>query len=205
VRSLAGVRKTLSQEAAGLPKLFHLFEKGYNVVANTDYRLPPGIRLDGASGPTTRQNDPGLQVLVVEDEPDTAASTALLLRLYGHRVQVAHDGPAALRAAQSSPPEVVLLDLGLPGMDGWQVAQRLQEQAAWKKPLLIAVTGYGRRADRLRSQQAGIHLHLVKPVDPDFLRRLLQRFQTLREPGEGEQDRPPRYQRVSRSRGLALV
>jgi CheY-like chemotaxis protein len=120
-----------------------------------------------------------LRVLVVEDHADSADSLAMLLGLSGHAVQVAYDGLAALAAARSWPPDVVLLDIGLPGMDGWQVAERLHEQLAPKKPLLIAFTGYGQDTDRRRSEEAGIDLHLLKPVEPDQLLQLLSRFQRL--------------------------
>jgi CheY-like chemotaxis protein len=120
-----------------------------------------------------------LRVLVVEDHADTAESVAVLLRLHGHEVDVAPDGPAALRIAAQNPPDVALLDIGLPGMNGFEVARRLQEQPAGKKPLLVAVTGYGREEDRRRSEQAGIDLHLLKPVDPEQLKKLLARFKTL--------------------------
>jgi CheY-like chemotaxis protein len=120
-----------------------------------------------------------LRVLVVEDHADTAASMAALLRLYGHEVDVATDGAAALRIAADRPPDVALLDIGLPGMDGWQVARRLQERAAGKMPLLVAVTGYGQEEDRRRWEQAGIDLHLLKPVNPDQLTTLLAGFKTI--------------------------
>ena len=121
-------------------------------------------------------NGGGLHILVVEDDPDRAEATAIWLRCNGHRVQVARDGPSAGQAALGRAPDVVLLDLELPGMDGWEVASRLQEPAWVKKPLLIALTGYGGDEDRRRSREAGIDLHLVKPVDPDELLRLLRRF-----------------------------
>jgi CheY-like chemotaxis protein len=79
---------------------------------------------------------------------------------------------------------VVLLDIALPGMDGWQVAERLRRQPAKKEPFLIAVAGLGRPADRRRSQEAGIHLHLLKPVDPDCLLSVLRRFQSFLLPGD---------------------
>jgi CheY-like chemotaxis protein len=120
-----------------------------------------------------------LRVLVVEDEADTAASVAMLLRLDGHEVQVAGDGPTALRVAQERPPDVALLDLLLPGMDGYEVARRLLERATDKRPLLIAITGCGQEPDRQRSAQAGIDLHLLKPVDPAALQGLLKRFQGI--------------------------
>jgi CheY-like chemotaxis protein len=118
----------------------------------------------------------GLYILLVEDDADTADSTALFLHECGHRVQVASDGPSACLAAVSQPPDVVLLDLALPGMDGWEVARRLQEPTWEKKPLLIAVTGHDRKEDYRRCLNAGFDLHLAKPVDPHYLRRLLARF-----------------------------
>jgi CheY-like chemotaxis protein len=120
-----------------------------------------------------------LRVLVVEDHADSAATLAVLLRLHGHEVDVAPDGPTALRIAAQNPPDVALLDIGLPGMDGFEVARRLQEQAAGKMPLLVAVTGYGQEEHRRRSKQAGIDLHLLKPVDPEELKKLLARFKTI--------------------------
>jgi CheY-like chemotaxis protein len=120
-----------------------------------------------------------LRVLVVEDHADAAASMAIFLRHYGHEVEVAPDGPAALRIAADNPPDVALLDNGLPGMDGCEVARRLQEKAAGRKLLLIAITGYGQEEDRRRSREAGIHLHLLKPVDPEELKELLARFKTI--------------------------
>jgi CheY-like chemotaxis protein len=120
-----------------------------------------------------------LRVLIVEDNADTADSTAFLLRIYGHEVDVAPDGPTALRIAADTPPDVALLDSGLPGMDGCEVARRLQEQAAGRKLFLIAVTGYGHEDDRRRSREAGIHLHLLKPVDPGELIKLLAGFKTV--------------------------
>src|SRR5436190_20221119 len=85
---------------------------------------------------------PNLSILVVDDHADCAASTAWLLRGYGHEVEVACDGPGALAAVQGHCPDVILLDIGLPGMDGWEVAKRLKECDRPKQPLIIAVTGY---------------------------------------------------------------
>jgi CheY-like chemotaxis protein len=128
-----------------------------------------------------------LRVLVVEDHPDTAKSTAMLLSLYGHEVDIASDGPTALQAVRTKPPDVVLLDLGLPKMDGWRLAKQLREQSNGKTPFLIAVTGYGRQIDQNRSHEAGIDLHLVKPVEPDILQTILLEFQKAVTPGAEEQ------------------
>ena len=119
-----------------------------------------------------------MRVLVVEDHADSAETLAVLLRLHGHEVDVAPDGPTALRIAAQNPPDVALLDIGLPRMDGFEVARRLQERPG-KKPLLVAVTGYGQEEDHRRSEQAGIDLHLLKPVDPEQLEKLLARFKTI--------------------------
>ncbi|HEX6903217.1 MAG TPA: ATP-binding protein [Thermoanaerobaculia bacterium] len=114
-----------------------------------------------------------LRILVVDDNEDTAEMMSLLLELEGHDVQVAHSGPSALEAAAARRPDVIVLDIGLPGLDGYQVAQRLRQDPAFKDVILIAASGYGQEADRRRSWEAGFDHHLVKPVDPGELRRLL--------------------------------
>ncbi len=114
------------------------------------------------------------RVLVVDDQADAARSLARLLKAWGHEVHVAHDGPAALEAAQAHGPELVLLDIGLPGMDGHEVARRLRATAR-NGLQIIALTGYGQEEDRSRSREAGFDDHLVKPVDPEDLRRILGR------------------------------
>jgi signal transduction histidine kinase len=114
-----------------------------------------------------------LRVLVVEDNVDAAESLATLLRLWSHEVSVVHDGHTALEAAREQQPEVVLLDIGLPGLDGYQVARRLREELHLDHALLVAMTGYGQPEDRRRSQEAGIQYHFVKPVEPLVLRNLL--------------------------------
>jgi signal transduction histidine kinase len=113
------------------------------------------------------------RVLVVEDNPDAARSLATLLRLEGHDVRLASDGPQALAAAAESRPDVVLCDLGLPGMDGYAVAAALRAGPATAGVRLVALTGYGQDADRRRSAAAGFDLHLTKPVDPAALHELL--------------------------------
>jgi CheY-like chemotaxis protein len=117
-----------------------------------------------------------LRILIVKDHADNAASLAILLRMDGHDLEIAPDGPAGLEKVAGRQPDVVLLDLGLPGMSGYEVAQRLAGQHYSRRPLLIAVTGYGREEDRRRSAEAGIDLHLVKPVAPNHLCALLKRF-----------------------------
>jgi CheY-like chemotaxis protein len=118
-------------------------------------------------------------LLVVEDHADTSASLKLLLGLTGFEVRSAPDGPTALETAREFRPEVVLLDIGLPGMNGYEVARRLRAECLAQPPFLVAITGYGQAEDRLRSERAGIDLHLVKPTDPEQLISLLKRFQLV--------------------------
>ena len=115
--------------------------------------------------------DAPLRVLVVDDNVDAAAVLAALLRLLGHEVTLAHDGPAALAAAAAAPPDLVLLDIGLPGMDGYAIAARLRA-AGHTRAALVAVTGYGREDDVRRSRDAGFDHHLVKPVSLAELQRI---------------------------------
>src|SRR5207249_1563474 len=126
------------------------------------------------AGPNGRSvPSPPRRILVVDDTVDAAESLAKLLELTGHDVRTARDGPAALEAARIYRPEVVLLDIGLPGMDGYEVARRLRKQPATEHVRLVALTGYGQAEDRRRSREAGFDHHLVKPVDPAALEGLL--------------------------------
>jgi CheY-like chemotaxis protein len=117
----------------------------------------------------------GSRILVVDDHADTVETMARLLEIHGHEVQVACDGPGAIATALHWRPEFVLLDLGLPGMDGYQVAARLRQESSCRDTVIIAVTGYASPDDRQRSHAAGIDHHLLKPVDPGELRALLAR------------------------------
>jgi CheY-like chemotaxis protein len=115
-----------------------------------------------------------LRVLVVEDNRDAAETLSDLLGLFGCTVEVTHSGAEAVEVADSFRPEVVLCDLGLPGMDGYQVAAALRRQPATSVARLIAISGYGQEDDRRRSREAGFDLHLTKPIDAEELQRLLQ-------------------------------
>jgi PAS domain S-box-containing protein len=116
----------------------------------------------------------GRRVLVVDDNVDAADSTVALLELWGHEAVAVYDGPAALEAARDHSPQVVLLDIGLPGMTGYEVAQRLRELPGSAIELLAAMTGYGQDEDRRRAAEAGFDLHLTKPLDPSRLRELVE-------------------------------
>lgn len=113
------------------------------------------------------------RVLVVDDNVDAAKSLAMLLKFQGHQIQVAYDGPMALKTADEFRPEVVLLDIGLPRLDGYQVARQMREQPWGSSIMIIALTGYGQDEDRQRTASAGFNAHLVKPVDLGALQLLL--------------------------------
>ena len=138
-------------------------------------RLPLNVRQVAA--PMARGRDhssiDSLSVMVVDDNQDAAESLAMLLRTAGAKVQVAHDGPAALAAFERSEPDVVLLDIGMPDMDGCEVARRLREISPAGHVALVALTGWGQDEDRRRVREAGFDHHLVKPVDLASLQPLL--------------------------------
>lgn len=119
------------------------------------------------------------RILVVDDNADAAESLALLLRMQGHEIQVACDGVTALQVAEQFRPEVVLLDIGLPRLDGYQVARRLRQQPGADRMLLVALTGYGQDDDRRRSAEAGFSAHLVKPLDLQVLGDLLMHMPNI--------------------------
>lgn len=120
-----------------------------------------------------RAANTGLRILVVDDGQDAAQMLAMLLQSWRHEVDVAHDGPAAIERALSFEPDVILLDIGLPLMDGYEVARRIRADPRFEEICLIAVTGYGQASDRQRSRAAGFDLHLVKPIDIRELAELL--------------------------------
>jgi two-component system CheB/CheR fusion protein len=117
-----------------------------------------------------------LCVLAVDDNHDAADAFFQLVGAWGHRPLVAYSGATALDLALRERPDVVVLDLGMPGMDGWELARRLRAEPALNGLVLIAVTGYGQDGDRIKSDAAGINYHLLKPVDPDLLRDLLAAY-----------------------------
>jgi two-component system, sensor histidine kinase len=114
----------------------------------------------------------GRRVLIIEDNADAREMLRMSLELDGHRVDVAEDGPRGVDLALARAPEVVLVDLGLPGLDGYEVARRIRETLG-EAVTLVALTGYGQAEDRRRTREAGFDAHFVKPVDPETLSRAL--------------------------------
>jgi CheY-like chemotaxis protein len=124
----------------------------------------------GGGGSEVRQRP--RRVLLVEDNADASETLQMLLAGWGHEVHAASDGPAALELAAAVQPDLVLLDVGLPGMSGYEVARKLRALPSGAELQLVAMTGYGQEEDRRRSREAGVDRHLVKPVLPDHLREL---------------------------------
>src|SRR5262249_10896758 len=125
--------------------------------------------------PRDQGNAPRGSVLVADDNVDYANSVAAILRTAGHDVRIAHDGLSAVATAWTSQPGIVLLDMGMPGIDGYEPARRLRRHPATRDATLIAITGWGQEKDMRQSQEAGFDYHLVKPVDPAQLLELVAR------------------------------
>src|SRR6185503_5387251 len=139
-------------------------------------RLPvlnrPGVAAQ--TSPVESDSQPQRRVMIVDDNRDSADSLAMLMEITGNKTYLAHDGVEAVAAIEKYRPEVVLLDIGLPGLDGHEVCRRVREQPWGKDIVMIALTGWGQEDDRRRSEEAGFNGHLVKPVDYDELLQLLE-------------------------------
>ena len=114
-----------------------------------------------------------LNILVVDDNHDSATSLALILEMMGHQVKVANDGPQALAAVAEHRPELMFLDIGLPGMSGYEVARQLRASAVPEGLRIVALSGYGTAEDMKRSKEAGFDQHIVKPIDFERLNRIV--------------------------------
>jgi signal transduction histidine kinase/DNA-binding response OmpR family regulator len=162
----------------------HAFSAGLNRGSEFVVRLPTLANVPTGKARPNQAKDggpaPSRRVLLVDDQLDAAMSLAKLLRLKGHEVCLAYNGATALQAAASFRPHIVLLDIGLPGMDGFEVARRLRTELGLNETVVAALTGYGRDEDRQRSRQAGIDVHMVKPINLEILQALLARPHELK-------------------------
>jgi two-component system CheB/CheR fusion protein len=120
-----------------------------------------------------------LRLLIVDDLHDSANSLATIVGWWGYKTDIAYDGKGALDAASAHPPDVVLLDLGLPRMDGFEVARQLRRLPEMETALLIAISGHGQEADVRRCKEAAIDCHFLKPVDLDELQKVLAKAEKL--------------------------
>jgi PAS domain S-box-containing protein len=147
-------------------------------------RLPIVVQASSPQAPSEQNGPPApkssLRILIVDDNRDGANSLAMLLRIMGHDPRTAHDGQEGVDLAEEFRPDVTLLDIGLPKLNGYQVCRRIREQSWGKDMVLVAVTGWGQEEDRRRSQEAGFNQHLVKPVSPQDLMKLLSVLQRMK-------------------------
>ncbi len=143
-----------------------------NLPAATEPSQPTMAPANGTASPESQKTS---CILIVDDSVDMARGLARFLSRAGHEVWTAHDAPTALKLAREKHPEMILLDIGLPGMDGYELASRIRREPWGREAILVAISGYGQAEDRRRSEEAGIDYHLVKPVDLDALTALIGR------------------------------
>jgi CheY-like chemotaxis protein len=136
---------------------------------------PPATTAGGPASVRDKATRP-LSVFVVDDNEDAAQTLGVLLRECGHHVDVYTDPRSALEQARSGMPDVFVLDIGMPHIDGYELARRIRATATERRPLLVALTGYGHASDKERAQLAGFDHHMVKPLDPEALFAVLHRF-----------------------------
>jgi len=170
-----------------LPALREMMQRQLERIAQTLDGLPArhggARRQEAPSPPDARPAASAQRILVVDDNQDAARSLAMLLKALGADAQVAHDGPQALDMVPSYRPSAVLLDIGMPGMDGYEVARRIRERETGSAPVLVALTGRGQEEEGRRAEQAGFDHHFVKPADLPALQSLLASLPAQR-PGE---------------------
>jgi CheY-like chemotaxis protein len=152
--------------------------KGTRITIELPLSEPATATTGAEAGASTAERTP--RVLVVDDNVDAAEAIAMLLQFSGYDIQVAHDPQSALDVAARARPDVVLLDIGLPGMTGYEVAQRMRENGATRHAKIVALTGYGQEQDNEQAKAAGFSAYLVKPVDADQLTALVNELTDAR-------------------------
>jgi PAS domain S-box-containing protein len=169
---LALVRRLVEMHQ-GKVEVYSALGHGSEFVVRLPAVQPPVPQPPSTPEETAEPTGPSLRVLVVDDNVDTAQTLALLLKTSGHDVRTAYTGPAALEAALDYRPNVMLLDIGLPGLNGYEVAKQIRQQPVLRDIVLVALTGYGQGTERQRSQEAGFDHHLVKPAEFSKVQRIL--------------------------------
>jgi CheY-like chemotaxis protein len=150
--------------------------KGSEFVVRLPLVATPVKRTENIAPQPSEPATAGFRLLIVDDNEDAANSLAVLLRLQGHLAQVAHGGADAIRAAMDFRPDAILLDIGMPGMDGYEVARQIRQRPELAGVVIAALTGWGQEEDRRRTKAAGFDYHLVKPLDPRVLDDLLAKL-----------------------------
>jgi CheY-like chemotaxis protein/two-component sensor histidine kinase len=172
---LTVVRKLVELHGGSVTARSDGLGKGSEFTARLPAAKRPVTSGSPAAGAPSEPSGRSSRILVVDDNADTASGMARLLELLGHDVAIAYTGPEAIEAAARHRPEFVLLDIGLPGMDGYEVAARLRQEESCRGTVIVAASGYGQDEDRKRSLAAGFDYHLVKPIDQEVLLTILSR------------------------------
>jgi CheY-like chemotaxis protein len=165
------VRRLVEMHGGSVEARSEGYGRGSEFVVRLPAVLTPPARDDGPAEngrPAARR-----RILVVDDNRDAAVSLAMMLELMGNEVRTAHDGREGVDAAEVFRPDVVVLDIGLPRMNGYEAARHIREQPWGRDAVLIAVTGWGQEEDKRQSKEAGFDFHMVKPVEPAALEKLL--------------------------------
>jgi CheY-like chemotaxis protein len=155
------------------------FSEGLGHGSEFVVRLPPAPedRTPEPERPVSDRTQNGrMRILVVDDQPDMADCVALLVETLGHQARAVYDGPTALAITRSEAPDVMFVDIGMPGMTGYDVARQVRLRTDLSQVRLVALTGYGRDEDRTRALEAGFDLHLTKPVSDATMRNILSEF-----------------------------
>ena len=164
---------TVDAKSAGLKKGSELIVRLPMMKSGVDVALLPTSPVMPENAPLTQS-----RILIVDDNIDALKTTQMLLKLQRHQVETAVDGPSGIKTAMTFKPEIILLDIGMPGMDGYEVARRLRELPETKNTLLIALSGYGQAEDHRKSKEAGFNHHLVKPAEINQLEALISDFKS---------------------------
>ena len=163
----------LTELHGGQVEVRSILGQGSEFIVRLPIAPPAAMQSPSADAETVQPTTRSLRVLVVDDNVDSVLSFSMLLEASGHEVRTAHDGPAAVRAALEYRPDLVVLDIGLPGLNGYEVAKRIRQNPVLKNVVLVALTGYGQEADREASRHAGFDHHLVKPARLEQLQQIL--------------------------------
>ena len=175
------VKRIVEMHGGSVTAMSQGLEQGSEFVVRLPLTTAAAVTGRGFSSGDGLKRRTGWRILVVDDNVDAALSIERLLKKWGHDVQTAFSGPEALEKAKTHRPQVVLLDIGMPGMSGYEVARQLRAEQNTRDSIITALTGYGQAEDRRRSRDAGFNHHLMKPPDPDQLAALLESPQTFSE------------------------
>jgi CheY-like chemotaxis protein len=170
---LALVQKLVEMHR-GQVEVLSVLGQGSEFIVRLPMMLSPPQQMLAVPVETAQRTTRPLRVLVVDDNADMVESLGMLVKSQGHDVRASRDGSTTLQAALDYRPEVIFLDIGLPGLDGYQVAEQIRKQDVLRGVVLVALTGYGQEADRQRSREAGFDHHLVKPVDFSKLQKIFE-------------------------------